>query len=144
MYSTSHRFLLFVVQQKDIDWLVTVQIRLAYLKIYRKNGALPVQRPPVSFHPGTVSSGCKPPCPWNSMKVGELLRPGGIYSGTTSRVYLFDVLRNSHRHAWRIRWPWRPASNQDQVAPADGWCGSAGHPLIALCKRCAICVAITL
>ena len=28
------------MQQKDIDWLVTVQIRLAYLKIYRKNGTL--------------------------------------------------------------------------------------------------------
>ena len=28
------------MQQKDIDWLVTVQIRLAYLKIYRKNRTL--------------------------------------------------------------------------------------------------------
>ena len=45
----------------------------------------PDRRPLVAFHPGTVSSECKPPCPWSSVKGEELPRQGGKYTDTAER-----------------------------------------------------------
>ena len=75
--------------------------------------------PPGSCRPGTVSSGCKPPCPWSSVKREQLPRQGGKCADIVAHACLSGSPHSSPRRGERNHWPWPPAPVRDQVCLGD-------------------------